>query len=108
LVNRIGLLRNRTLEKTLPCLLRVPRAPLLSAKRTDIEVRRRAAHQQSYRLPLYGDFSANGADGVPTRRVGTKEACPFGQPLVESVRPIPLFTGRGFWPKSHQKASDSF
>jgi len=89
-------------------MFRLRRGQLLSAKRADIEARRRTTHQQGQSLPLHRHLSADGTGGAPIRSVGTKQSCPFGQPLVESVRPFPLVTGRGFWPKSRQKASDSF
>src|ERR1700733_1565828 len=101
------LCRNRTLGKTKPCLFRLFRGQLASAKWADIKAHCHVTDQHGRALPLDRYLSANGASGKVTGRLGTEKTCPSGQPLVKSLRAIPL-TGRESCDSSGKKTSESF
>jgi len=106
-INRTVFLRGRTVEKTKSCLFRLRRGQFVSAKRADIEARRRAAYQQSHHFPPYSCFSADGAARAATDRVITEETCPLAQPLVKSLHAISLLR-RECCGSRTKKASDEF
>ncbi|MGA7294774.1 MAG: hypothetical protein WBW85_19730 [Terriglobales bacterium] len=66
------------------------RGQLLAAKRAGIEARRRATHNQSHALPFYRYLRPDGAARVVDGRARLEDACPLGQPLVESVHAASL------------------
>jgi hypothetical protein len=80
--------RNQTLGKTKPCLFRLVRGQLASAQRAGIETHRHTTHQHGRALLLDRHLGANRATGGASGRIRTEEACPLGQPLVESFRTV--------------------
>jgi hypothetical protein len=91
------------LANTQPSLFRLRRGQLRSAQRAGIEPDSGVAEQQGYGFPLYRHLGAQGAFGTATRRARTEAACPFGQPLVESVRPVLLIHWRRMLRQAHRK-----
>jgi hypothetical protein len=86
---RERLLQTSILTKTKTCLFRLRRGKFLSAKRADIQGRRRGTDEQRQPLPLYRHLSADGTDRAVTWRARTEEACPPAKPLVQSLHSVP-------------------
>jgi len=86
--------RNRALGKTKPCLFRLFRGELASAKWTGVKARRHVTHQHGRALPLDRHLRANGAGGSVGGRGKTEKTCPSRQPLVKSLRAV-----TPYWPR---------